>query len=244
MDAYYDLTKWPVNFNVMEFLGAAVAYGANHVYFDATEGIRGKYSVEETNERLKSILLPCCRLMGVRYTFVTDKSALPTHHMIDPGCHVSALLDAYKATGRIGVIQQSYNRAARKSKRYTITLRQYDRYDFRNSDIPAWERFASQINAVIIPDYSEEKIPLETKVEFWANAEMNFFVNNGPAIMCYLSNIPYLSFFKWHDREYHIKHGFPEGAQFPWARKSQRILWETDSYDNLMRAFEQYCAKT
>ena len=37
--AYYDLTKWPINFNVMEFLGAAVAYGANHVYFDATAGI-------------------------------------------------------------------------------------------------------------------------------------------------------------------------------------------------------------
>ena len=241
MDAYYDLSESPVNFNVMEFLGAAVAYGADHIYFDATKGVKAKFSIEETNERFASILVPCCRLMGVRYTILTEKGTCPIHPIINPGYHVSALLRAYKTTGCIGFIKPSYNLAAEESKKFTITLRQSDRYPFRNSDVAAWERFATRINALIIPDYIEKKIPLETKVELWANAQMNFFVNNGPAIMCYLSKIPYLSFFKWHDREYHIHHGFPDGSQFPWATKSQKILWEMDSYDNLMRAFEAHC---
>ena len=236
----YDLSNSPASFNFMEFLGAAVALGANHVCFDTRKGVQLKYSEGETAERISSILIPCCDIMGVSWSDDHDElNAEDPANLIDPGYHFSAMLYAWRKTGRMGFVKH-WPSLSEPAPQYTVTLRNYDRFEFRNSDVKAWERFALAIGAHIIPDYGDEKIPFEKKVALWANAKMNFFVNNGPANICYLSDFPYLSFFKWFDKPYHEAMGFSDGSQFPWATSNQRLLWEMDSYDNLMRAFEAY----
>jgi len=238
MFARYDLSKYPACFNFLEFLGAAKTYGASHVDFVTANGIINKYDLEQTQERIETILLPCCRIFGVEYSFDTFNT-VSDGLMIDPNYHVSALLSAHAINGTIGKVDL-YPYSPIKGN-YSITLRNSKRFPFRNSNILAWEKFANQIGARIIPDYDDDKtISLIQKTEIWSKSQLNFFVNNGPAMVAYLSNYNYMSFFKWHHVEYHNYHGFPEGSQFPWAHNRQEIIWKNDDYDTLMYHFEKY----
>lgn len=224
MNCVYDLSKYPANFNFVEFLSASVAYGADRVIFKNSKNVRKKFGPDETAERIRSILEPCCELMGVAHEFSEGTG-------IDPGYHIGVTIKAYRDTGRIG----KFKSQKAGNARFTVTLRNSKRYPQRNST-PDFERFAKEIGAAVIPDYADKRMPLAEKLALYAGAEMNYFSPNGVGAMCWASDYPYRLFMYGVDADYHAKQEFPVGSQFPWAGNNQRVIWKSPTFDELMEA--------
>jgi hypothetical protein len=70
------------------------------------------------------------------------------------------------------------------------------------------------------------------------------FVNNGPAMLCIVSDIPY-AILKYANvggatnAEWLASQGLPKGSQYPWANEGQRIFWGGDSYSEIWQAYEE-----
>lgn len=227
MQAVYDLSRYPANFNFVEFLVAAATLGANHVVFDDRNGYRAKFKKWETEERVRSILEPACALAGMSFSWNDAED-----DAIDPGYHISAVIRAHEAKGRLEKLQSVLPPA---KARYTVTIRNSLRYRERNSDVEAWSRFARDIGALVIEDYADKKIHLHDRMALYAGSEMNYLVANGPIGLLMFSDYPYTAFMKNVNPAYHKEHNWPVGAQLPWANERQRFIWEADDYANLCR---------
>jgi hypothetical protein len=117
-----------------------------------------------------------------------------------------------------------------------VTLRDYDRYKERNSG-PDWRRFAEEIGAVVIEDFTRKPIHLHDRMALYAGAEMNFLTGNGPGSCLLYSDYPYTLFNGRVNRAYHKEHGWLD-ENLPWALPNQRTLWVMDTYENLRAAWE------
>jgi hypothetical protein len=149
----------------------------------------------------------------------------------------------------------------------TITLREATHYQERNSDLRAWLAFASNLEnhghrVVFVRDTEHADEPLDgflicpaasrdllVRQALYESARMNFFVSNGPLALAEFSDYPWTAFMPiepdghgyapatpkfWREH-----FGVEAGSQFPWSRSDQRIVWETDDYNNLVRAWSQ-----
>lgn len=222
VEACYDLSRYPANFNFIEFLVAARTMGATRISFD-TSSVRPKFTPYETQKRIASILIPACELAGCDYTF--DKGS----KYIDPGYHMDVLIKTFHAYGKLEKLKSVLPPG---NERYTVTLRNSSRYPQRNSG-DDWRRFAKEIGAFVIEDYGDEPIDLRKRMALYAGAEMNYFVANGPMMLCVCSDYPFTAFMKNVDEKYHAEHGFPVGSQLPWLTDKQRFVWLPDTYENL-----------
>ncbi len=231
MQAVYDLSRYPANFNFIEFLSAAKALDAEHVRFDASKGYKSKFSPEVTKARIENILIPACGLAGVTWDFGTGKG-------IDPGYKLPAVMRAYAQVGHIGRLVSVLPRG---NEKFTVTIRDYDRYPERNSNRPAWERFAKEIGAVVIDEYYKKPISLHERMALYAGAKMNYFVGNGPASLVLFSHYPFVTFMKTNYEEL-AQQGVPFGGQLPWMVNNQRFVWEQDDHYQIMKAHEAYGA--
>lgn len=232
--ALYDLSRYPANFNFVEFLVAAATRGARHVLFDASRGYRPKFDPKETAKRMRSILEPACALAGCTFAYGGPQEGCA---YCDPGYHYDALLEALRDCGSLRLLAGTRTPG---TARYTVTLRTSGRYPKRNSNESAWRGFAERIGAAVIEDYARAPIALADRMALYEGAEMNFGVGNGPMALCLLSRAPYLIFHKAPDADYHARHGFPVGSQYPWAlAASQRLVWQDDSRENIERAWEE-----
>lgn len=226
MQAVYDLSRYPANFNFFEFLVAATTLGAKHIVFDDTSGYLPKYSRKDLGERVKSILEPACALAGCTFSYGRGKG-------LDPGYHIDVVVKAFHETGGIKRLV-SVNPPAKVD--YTVTLRNSKRYPERNSS-DDWRRFADEIGAVVIEDYGDKPIHMHDRMALYCGAKMNFTVANGPMYLCMFSEAPYMAFMKNVNPVYHTEHEFPVGSQLPWAVKNQTCVWSGDSYDEIKSAW-------
>jgi hypothetical protein len=233
MQAVYDLAKYPANFNFLEFLVAAKTLGAKHILFDDLNGYRPKFSKSDTLARVESILKPACALAGCTYDFGRDKG-------LDPGYHMSAVLKLYKQVGRIEKLKSVL---PPKDVKYTVTLRNTKRYEYRNSG-PDWRRFAEEMGAFVIEDFGDNPVSLHERMALYAGAKMNFFVANGPVTLCLLSDYPYMAFMKNVNDAYHAEQGWERGSQLPWRVKDQHLIWTGDEYENIRRHADAWQAGT
>lgn len=224
MRACYDLSRYPANFNFVEFLVAAATLGATHVAIDRSKGIKGKYPKDETARRLTSIVEPACALAGCTFDYGSVG--------IDTGYHISSVLSVWSEVGEIKKLQ-TVKPAVQCD--YTVTIRKSTRYPERNSG-RGWKRFADEIGAVVIDEYDESPMHLHDRMALYAGAKMNYLVANGPAALLMFSDYPYTAFMKNVDRVYHARHGFPVGSQLPWANENQRCIWSDDAYEALIDA--------
>ncbi len=232
MQAVYDLSRYPANFNFIEFLSAAKAYGATHIRFDDSKGYKSKFSPEITKGRVNNILIPACALAGMTYDFGPGKG-------IDPGYKLPVVFKAYQETGTIGRLVSVLPRGTAK---YTVTIRDYDRYPDRNSDRNAWEKFAKEVGAVVIDEYYKKPISLHERMALYAGADMNYFVGNGPASLCLFSHYPFVMFMKTNYEELQ-QQGVPFGGQVPWMVDRQHFVWEQDDYYQISKAHKAYGAR-
>lgn len=230
MNAVYDLSRYPANFNFFEFLVAATTEGATHVIFDKTKGIRRKYPQAETEKRIASIIEPGAALGGCTYEWGTGEG-------IDPGYHPAAIFKAYQRHGKIAKLRSVS--AATGAHEVTVTLRRSDRCRQRNSS-QDWERFAARVGAFVIDEYDAQPIHLHERMAIYSAAKMNFFTANGPGILCHCSDNPYILFQKGIDKTYYNRHGWQEDTQLPWAVGYQKMVWKDDTFDNIIKEYDAW----
>lgn len=229
MQAVYDLTRYPANFNFLEFLVCSRTLGSDHVRFDNSRGYQAKYSREDTKRRMQSICEPACALAGMTFDYGEGKG-------IDPGYHIDAVLRVYEQCHGISKLKTVLDP---KDVKYTITMRNYKRYEHRNSG-ESWRRFAEEIGALVIEDYTDHPIHLHERMSLYAGAKMNFFVANGPGSLCVFSDLPYIQVMKNIDVAYHKACGYPPGSQYPWRVENQHLVWSDDDLDTLRRTMDDW----
>lgn len=228
MNAVYRLDEYPANFNFFEFLVAASTAGATHILLDHSRGVRKKYPDQVLTNRLLSIVEPGCALAGCTYEYGSGKG-------IDPGYHFNVVVDAFEKYGTIKKLQSVLPAS---KERFTVTLRNQQRRAHRNSS-PDWIRFANEIGARVILDYENEPLDLHERMALYAGAEMNYFVANGPGVLCICSDYPYTTFMHSVYDTYHQSIKLPIGSQVPWSKPNQRIIWKPDNYANIRHAHRQ-----
>lgn len=229
MRAVYDLSRYPANFNFLESLVCSKTMGADHMLLNDSRGYQAKYSATETKKRMSSILEPACALGGMTFSY-GDGSG------IDPGYHIDAVLSVFEKHGRLAKLETVL---PKKDVEYTVTLRNYKRYEHRNSG-ESWRKFAESIKALVIEDYNDQPIHLHERMALYAGAKMNFFVANGPGALCIFSDYPYIQVMKNIDVAYHKACGYPPGSQYPWRVENQHLVWSDDDLDTLNRTMDSW----
>lgn len=228
MKAVYDLSRYITSFNFFEWLLYAQTQGATHVVFKNRTLMKSlKWPYSQTAERYRSILLPGPALAGM--TSGTEGEGL------DYGSpHGGMAVSAWNS----GKMRRLFSPRPPAHERYTVTLRKTFRANGRDSDEDAWRQFAEEIGARVIPDYDEVPIHLHDRVALYAGAEMNFFVSNGPGVLCSFTEYPCMIF------DTHLAAGSLKsdgirgwGAQYPWMLKNQYAIWEAATLPNIRKHF-------
>ena len=229
IEARYDLATEIAGHDFYTWLVIAASRGAERVVFGIDRPKETKWPRETVLQRFRSIMEPGPALARLPYRIGTGGTAgFASPHMMD-------LVPFCKAGGKIARL-----RSVRPpgDVRFTVTLRHEPRIRDMNSDAGAWRRFAAEIGAEVIEDYNDAPIELHEKLALYAGARMNFGVVNGPMHLLTLTEYP-VTIFKANVSAPNLaKHGIPTATQLPWARPHQRLVWEDDTYDNLMRYFE------
>jgi hypothetical protein len=231
--ACYDLAEQPATFDIVNWLAAVATLGAKHVRFATGAWKKKNYTVEDAEQRYNSILKPSVGLFGLEF------SEGPRYGCVFPHT-INATLAVFKNEGRIAKITI----APRPKDYVTITLRR-SRTPGRDSNEPEWREFAARLTArgtrvLILRDYDEVPLELTDRMRLYAGAKMNFFVSNGPAMCCILSEIPYLIMrYICGPKDVAASPqmmkllGIEPGFQYPWANAHQRLSYELDTADNI-----------
>lgn len=239
MRALYDLRRWLTSFNFFEWLLQAEANGASVVVFDI-RGIRSdKWPAPLALQRFWSICEPGPALIGLpREVFGPGRSErTDARDVAEPGG--KPLVDFWKAGRRF---KRLCSVREPGKARYTVTLRKTQRSPLRDSDTAVWLPFAQEIGAVVIRDYDEQPIHLHERMALYAGAEMNFFVSNGPGVLCSFTEYPCMLFNTVHARGSLLGDGIADGAQYPWMLENQRAIWEEATTESLRRHFYHWRA--
>ncbi len=231
--ALYNIKKRIAGFDFYNFAVVARHKGYDEIVFDVSGLKKRKWDKETVKKRFESIILPGPELLGMKWSygqvgdFVIDT---------DP----KYIVDFYRAGNIFRKIECPI---PPKKVEYTVTIRNTQRAPFRNSNEPAWREFASEINAVLFDDFEKEPILLKERFSYYAGAKMNFFVSNGPGLLCILSPYPYMIFACNKDRQNIERIGVKEGENWPWAIKNQFNIWLNDDLPTIRRIFREWKLK-
>lgn len=230
MEARYDIAKEIAGHDFYSWLVVAKSKGADKIVFGIDNPKETKWSKEVVLERFRSIMEPGPAMVGLKYRIGNGGEVnVASPHMMD-------LVKFCKSGGKIHRLKSVYSLAV---ERFTVTIRHEPRILEMNSNQEAWRKFAESIGATVFEDYNDMPLALNTKLAIYSQADMNFGVVNGPMHLLTLSEYP-VTIFKANVSASNLaKHGIPTGSQLPWAKENQRMVWEDDSYDNLMRYFEK-----
>lgn len=238
MKVIYNFARYLPSFNFFEWLVQVKTLGATCILFDARWTRYLKWSVAHTLERIRSICYDGAALAGLPYEIVIDESQLAGAR--DParpgGGHLVAFWNQH------GRIERLRSPRAPRPCEYTVTLRKTQRSPTRDSREEDWRAFADQIGALVIPDYDEAPIHLHERMALYAGARMNFFVSNGPGVLCSLTEYPCMMFNTHHARGSLASDGVGGwGAQYPWMLADrQRAIWVEDTYENIWEHFDHW----
>lgn len=234
MRALYDLGSYLTSFNFFEWLLQAEANGATKVVFDIRKMRSDKWLLPIARRRFHSICEPGPALIGLPHEVIDERilGGTRAQNLAKPG---GAALVAFWKSGRRFKRLRSVKPAG--NMRYTVTLRKTQRAPGRDSDETVWRDFAEEIGALVIPDYETQPIHLHDRMALYAGAEMNFFVSNGPGLLCSFSEYPCMLFNTKHARESLLGDGIDDGAQYPWMLPNQRAIWELATPESLRRHF-------
>ena len=229
----YDLSRELISFDFYGWLVRVKSLGATEITFDTSPQLVTPWSPEVVRRRFESIIAPGPALLGLPSREGSDGERLGV------GC--SRLGHLVKAA-KLAPLPRLKSLWLPAHERYTVTLRQQKRKSpFRNSNEYAWRTFAEEIGAFVIEDYDVKPIHIYQRMAFYAGAEMNFGVSNGPMVMCSLSDYPCMVFANGRgsdQREVMRKYGMPYGTNAPWCGPEQFMLWDDDDLGTIRRHFQ------
>lgn len=229
MIAKYDLRHQSATFEFFNWLVLVAAKGATKIIIDKTQAKTKKIPRDMVMQRHDNILVPGCALAGLPYCRI-DANPQVTGRAPE-------LLDWVNAGN-------SFPRLLSVKKpvdvKYTVTLRKNPTAPCRNSNELTWRQFAKEIDAVVIEDYADKPIHLHDRMALYAGAKMNFGVCNGPVAMIGLTPYPVAMFVNSDSaRNSQLKDRIAlEQERFPWMLPTQRLVWKTDTIENLLEAVE------
>lgn len=220
------------------------------------------HSVEERVKLRDSVLVPLCWLLpSVRSVEVApDRRSLASEW--GAGQYYIGLpqiLDALRAGSRpLG------QRGARHPHLITLTLREADHWPLRNSRVEEWARAARELDGlgrqvVVIRDSARAGEPLDgittdpvtsrdlpSRALLYRWASLNVGVSNGPMWMSIFMGAPTLMLRPTthaaggcYDNHYYTRCGLPPGSQLPTSPPYQRLVWQEDTCENIVRAVEE-----
>jgi hypothetical protein len=217
----YDLRQKIAGFDFFTWL----VMQKTDVSFYATSTKTDKFTKAEALRRYESILKPGVALAGLHYDELGEGSSTKGGQQ-----------DLVNHCRSGGTFKRLKTVQPKGKERYTITLRTTRRWLHRNSKEAVWRDFAKEIGARVIPDYEIEPIHLHERMSLYAGAEMNFFVTNGPVILCFLSEYPAMSFDV--QQSPMIQLGIPMGGQYPFLLPDRhRQIYEPDEPEVIRRHF-------
>jgi hypothetical protein len=245
LQAVYSVKEDPITWDFGTFLVGVMTKGCTGVTF-AGEKISARKFGGESNAhniahtRFQNILVGLCELAGVPWERNSDR----TLQGLRAEMHAGDLNRLFLAENRIW----KFPKVESENTGYvTVTLRESFRNQCRNSNRPAWDRFIKDLRdsgkeVIVLEDAEKDPPTVRERMKLYSNADMNYGVNNGPMILCICSDSPY-KIFNWIPRKDELriweKHtasgGFPRGSQFLFRNENQKIIWEHDDYEVLMR---------
>lgn len=226
MKALYQLSKKIAGFDFFPWLVMQKAHGATEVVFDPRSAKTDKFPADQVGRRYESILKPGPALAGL--------PSSEGREGVDNGLYHQMTL--------IGLVAKGMKVPRLKSvlppgkEKYTVTLRNMQRYSNRNSREADWRTFAAEIGARVIQDYEVEPIHLHERMALYAGAEMNFFVTNGPVMICFLSEYPAMGF----DVQNSPPKGVPHGGRYNFMLPQHQQIWEPDTLPVIRKHFEAW----
>lgn len=243
----YPLDTSPTTFDFAVWAVIARTMGCEHVRFVISHGMdERKYSADIGWRRFGNILIPLCKLAGLTYSVGGECAGHTFNYFYG---HVDQM---YRKNGQIERLKPA--EPVRKSDYITITLRQSFRNKFRNSNTAAWAKFASTVQCdgvtvITLDECEDEPLSVLKRMALYAGARMNIGVENGPMVLCHLSDAPYITMNMCppeYPGERHSKRmvgmlqdsGFKYGSQLSFAAPNQRLVWKPDTFDNIIEAYE------
>ncbi len=228
MKALYQLSNKIAGFDFFPWLVMQAQAGATEIVFDTRNPTTGKWPMETVMRRFESILWPGPALLGLKASLGTEGAQLAPYHQKE-----------LVRLSRAGVVFPRLKSVLPPgTERYTVTLRKTQRSDTRNSNEADWRTFAAEVGARVIPDYDDEPIQLHERMALYAGAELNFFVTNGPGLLCALSEYAMMSF----DNQKSPMHksGVPFGEKYPFMLPQHFMIYEPDELPVIRRHFEAW----
>ena len=153
----------------------------------------------------------------------------------------------------------------------TITIRDYGYDKVRNSNLDAWSRFSTYLDGsgycpVIIPDidgddvdqtyftdgfiYKEAAWNMMLRMALYERVYLNFVVGGGPErLLAFNPKCNYIAMNLFPKgcvvdiKEASKQIGFVVGPNYKFATKNHKLVYDTDSYDNIVSEFECYVNK-
>lgn len=226
----YDLGNRPASFDFVTCLSTAIPLGIKHVRFVLGSWKKKNYTIQQAEERYRSIVEPAVKLFGLTHS-IGERRGVEVSHFFN------AAFGVYRKHGRIGKII-----VPAEPKGYvTVTLRK-SRTPERDSKEAEWLKFAARCDrkVIVIRDYEERPLELEDRMQLYAGADMNLMVINGPLTLCIHSDAPYISMRTIgceRSGSTSPKHmasiGITPSFQFPWANANQRLSYLDDTAENI-----------
>lgn len=224
------------------------------------------YTVKGRQQMLENVLVPIFELLP-NTTVTVHRSRPPL--VSGPGVGRKMYgLNQLVATYQRGIRPLRPPREVARGPMITITLREAEHWPDRNSKIDEWLEVARRLKArghpvVFVRDTLkfDEDLPgtatscpaasknITSRADLYASAMMNLFVMNGPAWLSMCMDQPTLIMRPGQEgagrsvgADFLRAHGLHWGAQMPNMPTHQRLVWEDDTADNIMRAVDSFMA--
>lgn len=234
----------------------------------------GKHDEHAARWRLWHILVAACPLAGATVTVAATRHQAHRHLAQEPfwwpegKAHLMGPLVASARKGE-AIPKLKATEAARRyvtawtgAENYvTLTVRNQTTDPDRNSNAAAWLDLSQMAvkagykfvwlddsNVALSQGRGYAELDPDLRLALYERAAMNFIGNNGPQELLKFSDAPYLVFGValtdgW--KEHFRKHfGMQPGEQVPWAGPHQKIVYEPDTSQVLLREFAAWALET
>lgn len=230
IEARYDLAYYIAGFDFYHWLITVKMKGAERVVFGIDNPREHKWTKSVVLRRFESIIKPGPALAGLEYRVGSGGI---------PDLAFTSMADFIRFVYGRDFPRLLAPLPLKYGPQFTITLRNDSRIPEKNSNRKEWEKVADRIGAFVIEDYEDDPIPLHSRMGIYAGAKMNFGVLNGPPHLLSLTPYPVVMFKANANAKAMEKSGILFGTQLPWAYENQSLVWEEDTYDNIMRWAER-----
>ena len=245
----YDLSVLPTTFDFACTAVMAKTLGYEEIRFVVDRPMtEWKYSASIGWRRWANILIPICSLADLKFSVGTET--------IQGDILGYATGDVQKLYEKTGKLEKLHSVLRNDERGYvTITSRNSFRNQWRNSNRPEWEKIIRWLEdrgekVVLIKECESQPLALEYRMALYTHAKMNLGVGNGPLVLCWLSEAPYLSFQLPHragrEAQYDAlvaqweRLGFPVGSQLSFRTAAQEIIWGPDDFETVIEAWRAH----